>query len=282
MSVGSGSRRVRALIPTLATAVVLTPSVEGPALWEDENNVVFKPGKSLARGKSYVETLPPRVSPDGSAVVEGSLKLADGVSDAAAEKALSASDGSHSRTHGGERLHRFTVTGLASGPARELAFGRPIDKAQGLVVPIETMNLAAVAVAAARVYGDNMLQYLQVNDLESSRELKRLGEAVWSKKIRLDRKDDWNNRWVRQGLELGALLAEHMDGMSRIRITSRSSTREAGRRGALAPRRRLSRLDEGDAPHRGPARARGTRSDPRRRFGPYRVAEIHDIIEGVI
>lgn len=358
-------------------ALRLDPEIAGSAVWEDENTIVFKPDRPLVRGKSYVaaldlgliegtaaagrdvfrfevrvaeqkvavETLPPRVGLDGSVVVEGSLKLADGVSDDAAEKALSASRGSLSWTHGSERLHRFAVTGLSSGgahdltlrwdgaalggdsgrtriklPSRgfeliaarpvsagegsegvELSFSRPIDKAQdlrgvvsvagiddlrysvsgstvklyaqtwpasasvrverglkdaagsllavpvaatvafdwekpqvrfitkgsilptdqGLVVPIETMNLAAVTVEALRVYGDNMLQFLQVNDLESSRELRRVGEVVWSKKIQLDWKDDWKNRWVRQGLELGALLAEHSDGMFQLRITFR-------------------------------------------------------------
>ncbi len=104
---------------------------------------------------------------------------------------------------------------------RFLTKGTILPTDQGLVVPIETMNLAAVTVEALRVYGDNMLQFLQVNDLDTSRELGRVGEIVWRKKINLEWKDDWKNRWVRHGLELGQLLAAHKDGMFQIRVTFR-------------------------------------------------------------
>jgi uncharacterized protein YfaS (alpha-2-macroglobulin family) len=361
----------------------LDPPVSGRARWEDERTLAFVPDKPLVRGRDYrvevdlgilggstaagvpaagvgrfsfdvraaeqrvsVETDPPRIARDGSVTVEGNLTLADGVPDAVAEKALSASSGVLSWSHRSDRLHRFTVSGIAAsardrslglrwngrslgGGGRgeavvrlpstssfelisarplkdgstgvELAFSRPLDRAQdlrgivsaegvnnlrytvtgstvalysdawpasaklrvekglkdssgrvfavpasatvafdwekpqvrfitkgnilptsqGLVLPIETMNLSGVIVEALRVYGDNMLQFLQVNDLDSSRELKRVGEVVWSKDIPLGWKDDWKNRWVRQGLDLGPLLAEHKEGMFQIRITFR-------------------------------------------------------------
>jgi uncharacterized protein YfaS (alpha-2-macroglobulin family) len=365
----------------------LYPAVAGKARWEDERTVSFYPDKPLKEGRSYrvefdlglaggqaaggddyfsfelraggqrvsLEASPPSVGIDGRLSVEGSLVLAQGVSDAAAEKALSASEGSVLWSHEGERLHRFTVSGIApskrqrelvlgwkgaslgagkSGEARvrlpsasafallsasplgagaasgaasggakgvELAFSKALDKAQdlrglvsvdgvedlrytvtgstlslyadawpasakvrvgkglkdasgayfateasatvafdwekpqarfltkgtilptsqGLVLPIETMNLSGVIVEALEVYGDNMLQFLQVNDLDSSREMKRVGEVVWRKRFDLGYKDDWKNRWVRQGLDLGPLLDERKDGMFQIRITFR-------------------------------------------------------------
>ncbi|MGA2546687.1 MAG: MG2 domain-containing protein [Rectinemataceae bacterium] len=350
------------------------PPLSGKARWEDERTLSFLPDKTLVPGKKYhvevelggndyfsfdlraerqravVETLPPRVSRDGSVLVEGSLKLADGVSDAVVEKALFTSAGSLSWTHDNERLHRFTVSGIAAdkrgrsitlrwnfagsgGTGRgtavvklpssstfeliaarsldagtgsrgvELAFSRPLDRgqdlrglvsaegvedlrytvtgstvslyseawpavvklrvekelkdssggllaipaaatvafdwekpqvrfltkgnilptSQGLILPIETMNLSGVIVEALRVYGDNMLQFLQVNDLDSSRELKRVGEVVWHKDFDLGWKDDWRNRWVRQGLDLGPLLAAQKDGMLQIRVTFRKA-----------------------------------------------------------
>jgi alpha-2-macroglobulin len=122
---------------------------------------------------------------------------------------------------------------LAQGAAASVAFdwekpavrfltkGNILPTDQGLVLPIETMNLSGVIVEALRVYGDNMLQFLQVNDLDSFREMKRVGEVVWSKQIDLGWKDDWKNRWVRQGLDLSPLLAAHKDGMFQIRITFR-------------------------------------------------------------
>ena len=356
------------------------PALAGKTSWEDERTLSFLPDRPLAQGRKYrvevdlgllggafysagsdyfsfdvlaarqrvaVETLPPRVSRDGSVLVEGSVALANGLTAAAVERALSSSSGTLTWSHESDRLHRFTVSGIAAGgraraitlrwdfaeggkgrgrtvvklpsassfeliAARrldeesgskgvELAFSRPVDKgqdlrglvsvegvqdlrytvtgstvslysdawpasakvrvekglkdtgggilatpaaatvafdwekplvryltkgnilptSQGLVLPIETMNLSGVVVEALRVYGDNMLQFLQVNDLDSSRELKRVGEVVWHKRFDLDWKDDWKNRWVRQGLDLGPLLAAQKDGMFQIRVTFR-------------------------------------------------------------
>ena len=357
------------------------PPISGKARWEDERTLSFSPDMALAQGKNYrvevdlgaisgaapgsdyfsfdlraagqrvsLRTLPPRVARDGSVSVQGSLELAEGVTPAAAEKALSASSGFLSWRHESERLHRFTVSGIAAGKrpralslawdgrtlgssgrgkeevklpsaasfeflsARsldeesgsrglELAFSKPLDRAQdlrgllsvegvedlrytvagstvslyseswpalaklrverglkdssgafiaepasatvafdwekpatrfltkgnilptsqGLVLPIETMNLSGVIVEALRVYGDNMLQFLQVNDLDSSRELKRVGEVVWRKDFELGWKDEWKNRWMRQGLDLGPLLASQKDGMFQIRVTFRKA-----------------------------------------------------------
>jgi hypothetical protein len=106
---------------------------------------------------------------------------------------------------------------------RFLTKGNILPTTQGLVLPIETMNLSGVIVDVLRVYGDNMLQFLQVNDLDSSRELKRVGEVVWHKDFDLGWKDDWRNRWVRQGLDLGPLLAAQKDGMLQIRVTFRKA-----------------------------------------------------------
>ncbi len=363
------------------------PAVSGKTSWEDERTLSFAPDRPLAQGKRYrvevdmgaiaaagfaaasvgndyfsfdivaakqrvaVETLPPRIAHDGSVLIEGTVRLTNGLSDAAVEKGLSATVGHLAWNHENDKLHRFTVSGIAAeGKARavslrwdladssagggrsrgtavvklpstssfeligarrldeasgskgvELAFSRPVSKSQdlrglvsvegvadlrytvtgsvvslyseawpasatvrvekglkdaqggylaqpasatvafdwekplvrfltkgnilptdqGLVLPVETMNLSGVVVEALRVYGDNMLQFLQVNDLDSSHELKRVGEVVWHKRFDLDWKDDWKNRWVRQGLDLGPLLAAQKDGMFQIRLTFR-------------------------------------------------------------
>ncbi|HOX47643.1 MAG TPA: MG2 domain-containing protein [Spirochaetales bacterium] len=96
-----------------------------------------------------------------------------------------------------------------------------LPTSQGLTLPVETMNLSALIIEAVRVQGDNMLQFLQVNDLDSSCDVRRVGEVVWRKTVDLGWKEDWKNRWVRQGLDLSPLLAAHKDGMFQIRITFR-------------------------------------------------------------
>ncbi|MCK7493009.1 MAG: hypothetical protein MZW92_17030 [Comamonadaceae bacterium] len=89
---------------------------------------------------------------------------------------------------------------------------------EGLTLPVETRNLAGVVVEVTRIYGDNMLQFLQVNDLAGDEELYRTGEVVWRKAFDLPWSDARRNQWTAR-LDLGPLLAKHVDGMFRIRLT---------------------------------------------------------------
>ena len=128
------------------------PAVSGEASWDDERTLSFAPDKPLAQGKRYrvevdmgaigagagavgasrgtdyfsfdivaakqrvaVETLPPRVARDGSVLVEGTVRLTNGLSDAAVERGLSASAGILAWNHESDKLHRFTVSGIAAG-----------------------------------------------------------------------------------------------------------------------------------------------------------------------
>ncbi len=94
-----------------------------------------------------------------------------------------------------------------------------IPTSQGTRVVLETMNLATVNVEALRVYGDNMLQFLQVNELGGSSELKRVGEVVWSSSLDLGWTEEKKNQWTPYALDLSALLAKHPDGMFQLRVT---------------------------------------------------------------
>ncbi len=92
---------------------------------------------------------------------------------------------------------------------------------QGLTVPVETMNLRAVIVEAFQVYGDNVTQFLQVNAMDESEELNRVGRVVWRKVIPLGTTDAQKNTWVRHGLDLTPLLKAYPDGMFQIRVAFR-------------------------------------------------------------
>ncbi|MCU0274657.1 MAG: MG2 domain-containing protein, partial [Acidimicrobiales bacterium] len=92
---------------------------------------------------------------------------------------------------------------------------------QGLTVPVETMNLRSVVVEAFHVYGDNMMQFLQVNALDERDELNRVGKVVWRQVIPLGTTEAQRNTWVRHGLDLTPLLSAHPDGMFQIRVAFR-------------------------------------------------------------
>ena len=97
--------------------------------------------------------------------------------------------------------------------------GVVLPTGEGLTLPVESRNLAGVVVEVTRIYGDNMLQFLQVNNLDGDEELYRTGEVVWRKAFDLPWDDARRNQWTAAGLDLGPLLAKHKDGMFRIRLT---------------------------------------------------------------
>ena len=93
-----------------------------------------------------------------------------------------------------------------------------VPSTQGTTVVLETMNLAQVYVEALQVYGDNMLQFLQVNELGGSKELKRVGDVVWSSTIDLKWTDANKNSWMPYSLDLSPLLERYPQGMFQLRV----------------------------------------------------------------
>jgi len=102
--------------------------------------------------------------------------------------------------------------------ARFQAGGVIVPSSQGTRVVLETRNLSKVVVEALRVYGDNMLQFLQVNELDGAKELKRVGDVVWREEVDLGWTDDKKNQWVPYALDLSPLLAKHPDGLFQLRV----------------------------------------------------------------
>lgn len=92
----------------------------------------------------------------------------------------------------------------------------------GVIVPVETKNLRGLIVEAYRIYGDNILQFLQVNELDGSNELLRVGDPVWSSSFDFNWDDGMKNRWVPRGLDLSALVKQNPSGMIQLRVTFRN------------------------------------------------------------
>jgi uncharacterized protein YfaS (alpha-2-macroglobulin family) len=102
--------------------------------------------------------------------------------------------------------------------------GTILPTSQGTQMVAETKNLSGLLVEAFRIYGDNMVQFLQTSDLSSSDnayELDRAGEPVWTKAFDFPWKDADKNAWVRRGLDLSELSRKYPDGMFHIRMSFR-------------------------------------------------------------
>ena len=91
----------------------------------------------------------------------------------------------------------------------------------GVVVPVETKNVRGLIVEAYQIYGDNVLQFLQVNELDGSYELRRVGAPVWSRAFDFNWDDSMKNRYVARGLDLTELIKKFPGGMYQLRVTFR-------------------------------------------------------------
>ncbi|MDR2158496.1 MAG: alpha-2-macroglobulin [Treponema sp.] len=105
--------------------------------------------------------------------------------------------------------------------ARFAGSGTVLPTSQGSTMVIETRNLTGVLVEAFRIYGDNMIQFLQVNGLGGTNELVRVGEPEWTRAFDFDWSPSDQNRWVRRGLDISELARKYPDGMFHIRLSFR-------------------------------------------------------------
>ena len=77
-----------------------------------------------------------------------------------------------------------------------------LPSSQGSQLVVETKNISGLLVEAFHIYGNNMLQFLQVNNLSDEYELDRVGEPLWTKTFDFSFTAMDQNRWVRRGLDL--------------------------------------------------------------------------------
>ncbi|MDR0709130.1 MAG: alpha-2-macroglobulin, partial [Spirochaetaceae bacterium] len=105
--------------------------------------------------------------------------------------------------------------------ARFTGNGTILPTSQGTTMMVETRNISGLLVEAFQIYGDNMVQFLQVNSLGGDRELYRVGEPVWTRAFDFSWDEGDKNRWVRRGLDLSGLSRQYPDGMFHIRMSFR-------------------------------------------------------------
>lgn len=59
--------------------------------------------------------------------------------------------------------------------------GTILPNSEGLILPFEAVNLKSVDVQVIRIYENNILQFLQVNDMDGNQDLRRVGKPVLKK-----------------------------------------------------------------------------------------------------
>ncbi|MEM7102566.1 MAG: MG2 domain-containing protein [Bacteroidota bacterium] len=100
-----------------------------------------------------------------------------------------------------------------------------LPNSKGLVFPFEAVSLNAVDVEIFKIYENNILQFLQYNELSSNYELERVGKVILQKKINLSDLDPEANahNWTRYAFDLSDLVEKDPQAIYQVRIGFKKS-----------------------------------------------------------
>ena len=102
---------------------------------------------------------------------------------------------------------------------RVVGNGTILPSTDGTLFPFETVNLAAVDVSVIRIFEDNVVQFLQTNDMNGSNQIKRVGRLVKRKTVRLDKSGEKDlGRWNRFYLDLADLTKGEQGAIYRVEL----------------------------------------------------------------
>ena len=98
--------------------------------------------------------------------------------------------------------------------------GNILPDSRNLVLPFRTISLRAVDLRVIQIYQDNVLTFLQDNNLNGSDQLRRSGRLVYSRCIRLDEDPARDlSAWQDWTVDLGPLFQREPGAIYRIRLT---------------------------------------------------------------
>ncbi len=100
---------------------------------------------------------------------------------------------------------------------RFLGSGVIMPVSKQLTLPFEAVNLRAVDLKIIKIYENNILQFLQVNDLGGQSELARVGKIVIKKTIPLRDVTDYS-KWNRFSIDLSELIKPEEGALYCIRL----------------------------------------------------------------
>jgi len=94
-----------------------------------------------------------------------------------------------------------------------------MPNSKGLVLPFEAVGLNAVDITVVKIYEDNILQYLQVNNLSGDYQLRRVGKPIVQKTIPLNTSGVTDlNSWNRFTLDLEEIISTEPGAIYQIKI----------------------------------------------------------------
>lgn len=95
----------------------------------------------------------------------------------------------------------------------------------GLLFPFEAIGLNAVELEVFKIYNNNILQFLQSNQINGMYDLNTVGRIILQKKIDLQslNPNSNNQRWMRYAMDLSTLFEQDPEAIYQIRLGFRPS-----------------------------------------------------------
>ncbi len=98
--------------------------------------------------------------------------------------------------------------------------GNILPSSDGLLFPFEAVNINAVNVKITKIYESNVLQFLQVNELNGSSELRRVGKTIVNKKVSLASLGSLpQNKWTKYALDLSTLIKAEPGAIYNVQLS---------------------------------------------------------------
>ncbi len=98
--------------------------------------------------------------------------------------------------------------------------GMIMPASKGLIFPFRAVNLKAVNVKIIKIFEDNILQFLQTNQLSGAKELNRVGRIVYKDEITLKTNHTLNyDRWNTFSIDLSKLIKVDPGSIYRVLIS---------------------------------------------------------------
>ena len=95
-----------------------------------------------------------------------------------------------------------------------------LPNSNGLIFPFKAVSLKAVDVKILKIYEKNIPQFLQVNNLEGNRELRRVGKVVLKKTIQLTQKSAMDlGKWNNYSFDLAQLIKAEPGAIYKVIIS---------------------------------------------------------------
>ena len=110
-------------------------------------------------------------------------------------------------------------------PAIEVPIsGTILPDGSNLTFPFRAVNLAAVDVEVVKIYTDNVMTFLQENEVDGTYELRRVGRLIYKQTVRLDKDESLNlHQWHNFSIDLKNLFREERGAIYNIRLSFRKA-----------------------------------------------------------